>query len=499
MNLNFFLVLLLVSILQISVHCPVALAQRNLSVQSQNQRHCALLPITDNKEGVFAYPLYEQLDKYLKNQQWCEYHASSSVLNLLRKYEMGLNEALREPAVLKEIARILHAGSLVRIALKKDIQRIHVMTEIVSGDAEVLFSEKEVIPEERIQHLAGKIMTYLDLYGAGIPYDGLVVGTSSGGLLIDKGRVHSIPPGSEVLISRVLGKKRHPKLKTIVDWKTQQIGKARVSKQSQDLILAAPENIEQGYRIQAGDWAKIVKRAHQPSEVALEKPPVKPPEMGLIRLAAALSNAFLDYGLTSDRQYEGIQFGFQLEGELWLNRFLFGNIVLGQDFGGLSLQQGQASKTELNASFSELAFTFGYRYLPQFLFFGPQVDLYAGYGRFGQSIERSEDDGAGDGSFGGLLVGLKTDIPVLSSFRFLARVEFSPLLNGYDDQDDRVGDAESTNILRLQAGGLYLLDPRMAILARIQYSSFGADFGSENLASIRQSQFKFLAGVQFGF
>ena len=52
------------------------------SVQA-SMRRCMLLPIRDSVGGALGFKVFTDVERYLKDSQWCYYTSNSEILNIL--------------------------------------------------------------------------------------------------------------------------------------------------------------------------------------------------------------------------------------------------------------------------------------------------------------------------------------------------------------------------------------------------------------------------------
>ena len=59
---------------------------------TQSMRRCMLLPVQDSVGGAIGFKVFEEVEKYLKQSEWCYYRPNSAILNILSNY--NYNEGL---------------------------------------------------------------------------------------------------------------------------------------------------------------------------------------------------------------------------------------------------------------------------------------------------------------------------------------------------------------------------------------------------------------------
>ncbi len=482
----------------------------SFSTYAFHQRHCSLLPITDNRDGVYAFPLFKRLEQQLKQSPICQYHRSSEILNVLQNYSGSIEAQLKNPAILKQIAQKLRVGSLIRIHVTKDIQGLLLEAVVVGENGDDIFlRERMELPEKNFAQSAEEKMTpLLELYFSSIPYDGQVVGLKNDQLLVEMAHPKVIPLGSTATVKRVTNIERHPLLRTIVGRKTKTVGKGLIVKGQGDQVMVRLNTIDREFTIRPGDWVQIDESTATISQDENLRASLRGfnseiplPELGFIRIAPTLTTGDVNFkGLFETDSFSGFAPGLLIELEAWATERFFGNFLIGRTFlDGQKRDRGSGPLSTLSGQLSETAFYAGLRTLLTENFFGPQLDVFVGYGVFGQSLGQSLGDFVGDGEFTGLLLGLKGVFPFGPQYLFRGRVEFSPFLNNYNDESSRgLGAANSLNIFRLSFAGHYYFNPRFSLFAGLRFHAYSSNF-SHNLQKLSQNQNHLSLGVEFGF
>jgi hypothetical protein len=54
-----------------------------LTFADASQRKCLLLPIQDSVGGAVAFKVFEEIERYLKESEWCYYRSNSEILSTI--------------------------------------------------------------------------------------------------------------------------------------------------------------------------------------------------------------------------------------------------------------------------------------------------------------------------------------------------------------------------------------------------------------------------------
>ena len=73
-------------------------------VATADLRRCLLLPVTDNLQGSMSYKVFEGLERYLQEGDWCYYRSNAGLLDILGQYRQNLEMHLENPEILKVIS-----------------------------------------------------------------------------------------------------------------------------------------------------------------------------------------------------------------------------------------------------------------------------------------------------------------------------------------------------------------------------------------------------------
>ena len=465
-----------------------------------SMRHCLLLPIFDpSPSNTMAFQVFEKVEEYLKDSNWCTYRSSSNTMDLLQDYKNNLHIHLRDPELLKLLAEKSKAGSLIKIQLEKVNKKTHVFMAIIGGNGKDLYFRKKTRLRTRNSTIIFQtIRDWLESYERKIPYQGRIVGILGDQFTVDMGKLAGSYPSAEVIISRPLQKRKHPLLKKVVGWKTRPIAKGEirhVSKaQSQGLMTSYYSD---KYRPKLEDWIHIKgekardkkykeRRRNRVTDMTFKDTSYQFGRFGEFSFALNLGTSSVNASSLSsqrdqgDQKARGFLFGASFNAEIWATRLFWTSLEWGLALGRYSSKSETANDSSQTVSSGRTKFKAGYRYLPLGFFYGPRLDAYIGYARYGYNPSTRVFNSFTEADFSGLLMGLKGSLPVHKLFRFFALIDFifSP---DYEEELPLHGHGESVSSYNIEMGGIYNYSPIMKFMGNFVVTSHSVTLGSGKL------------------
>lgn len=481
----------------------VALAFSTLTFGQSSMRRCTLLPVTDSVGGAIGFKVFEELERDLKTSDWCSYISNASMINVFSRYRDNLPQHLKNPEVLKTVGDRLKVGSIIRVTLVSELRGVELELSVHGENGEDLyFQEKMSISSDDINAITSRIQNWLDTYSKTIPYDAAVTGILGDQLTMDVAKNYNIRPGQKFVVKRLVAKKKHPLLKKIVDWQTTTLAEGVVMSYSNTQALGIVKNYASEQKLKQGDWVRLLDQVDEIPEEKLDDRPqdLNPGTLGILSANLFITSSSVSANASgSSQRWEGNIFGIDLRAEGWITRQYFAAIELMRSFGGLERESGSTGKKKIDATNGSFKLTGGYKYLPIGFFFGPQVDIYAGYARHSFGLTTDEASGLGDGDnvFSGIIFGFGANVPINREYKFFTRAEFIPFA-GFESDSKIYSSTSNVSSLELELGVRYQMTVRMTLDAGFELRSNRAKF-KENVkeVSYRDNLFKF--GTSYNF
>lgn len=467
-----------------------------------SMRRCTLLPITDSVGGAIGYKVFEEVESDLKKSNWCTYVSNSGLINVFSRYRENLPQYLKSKEVLTVVSDKLKVGSLILVTLKSELTGVEAeMTVFGENGEDIYFSEKSMIKGDEIDLIAQTIKNWLDMYAKMIPYDAKINGILGDQITLDVGKGYPIQIGQQFIVKRPITKKKHPLLKKIVDWETENLAEGKVFNISDNQALGMVKVYKTDKKLMQGDWVRLeeMKQAviNDPT-LGEEKEDQTPGSLGILSVALFGSSASVDTNTpTGSKRIGGNLFGFDFRVEGWITRQYFAALEIERTIGTMKEKSGNPAKSSVNANNGTFKLSGGYKYLPIGFFYGPQIDIYGGYANHSFDLDVSAADGFGKNNISGIMFGTNANIPINREYRFFAQAEFIPFPT-FSEDDKIYGSAKSATAMELEIGMKYQYTPRMTVDGSLETLSRKAKFsGDFKEVSYKDNRLK--VGVSFNF
>jgi hypothetical protein len=395
-------------------------------------RRVAVLPASDNVDGIYARPIEAQLTDLVKASHRWDYSDASlnapmpSVSDLEEKSDLALKtfSKLDADAILIAVASRGVSGMSVRLDLflKKDGKLI----------AQESFKDD---PRTEIPQLKEQIrLLYSRLVGK-LPYQGLILSRQGNRVTINLGKSDGLRKDQIVSAIQIISVQRHPKFNFLISTDKEILGQIKILKVDETLSFGAIVNERERGAISR--FAKIAAlksveygdtafgadgdvKSRPDSNVAFgEKPtewvPSRPPAFGQVGFRLGFGS--YDYnlsGISNDCCEAKSSFypSITIDGELWINPNWIARAQITQGVLSTSNPRSGSSPSDLNHSYGRYQLEIGYNFLLKDDFFGPKIQIDAGLAQATMKLDDSNPRGLTSTSFSGLLLGLMGEFPV---------------------------------------------------------------------------------------
>lgn len=469
--------------------CALVILFSSSIYATESMRHCMLLPVTDGADGKIGFKVFEEVENYIKDGSWCTYKSNSELINILGQYSKNLESHLANKDVLKVVADKTKAGTLIRINLNLGANTSDVKVEIIGENGEDrYFKEQTQLRTNDPSVISQTVKNWLDVYEKTIPYSGRVKGVLGDQFTIDIGRKSQIFNGSEIVIERPTSKRQHPLLKEIIDYQTEKIAEAKVFDVGDTQAQAKVTSYEGNKKLKIDDWVKVrsVESRKVVEQVQYgDKEDTEFGKLGSLGIFLNIGNASMTRTGTTEKSMSGMLVGGDLEAELWATRNWWGGFDFGKKFGNYKKDTGNFTSGSNTTDNSAVRVKVGYKYLPLGFFYGPQVDIYGGYGKYTYGMNTNITDGFTEFSFSGMLLGARGSMAIMEKTRLYLLIDFL-LTSSYKEKIRVFGTDESSSNYRLEFGGQYAYETNITISGGLQILSNKANFSG----STKEEQFK---------
>lgn len=468
----------------------------------QSMRRCMLLPINDPVGGAIGYEIFNNLEKYLQTSDWCYYRSNSPIIDILSNYRANLHDHLQNPEVLRVIAERTLSGSLIKVAITKDVSRLQVKMEIIGSNGEdIYFSEEQVFSEGRTDLKMNTLRGWLEEYKQEIPYDGRVLGVLGDQFTFEVGSQYGVEQGQTLEVVRVAGMQRHPLLGEVVNWETTPIAAGEVIRVSANQSEARVRSYyRDGQQVQTRDWVilrELPAVSERPVSDGEDEETRRHGQLGTVGFSLGFGRGTWNSNIPDEtRKMKGTNIGGQVNGEVWVTRNYWAGLEIGRYFSSYKPETGdfKSSSNSLSRSLSRVKL--GYKYLPLGFFYGPQVDAYIGYARYGYGFDNNLSDSITAVSYSGLLLGTRASVPIQQSVRVHLDLDFI-FRPSFSEDENNFGGHHTVRNYHLTFGGLYQYSQEMSFNVGLDFLSNRTKFHTGEDLSLQNTTI--LIGAQFTY
>lgn len=400
----------------------------------------AIAPVYDNSNNIYK----KSVEEHLRNLVQEDYFWALSEFSAEKK-DIRVDEFDENPQLTLQILEKSKADGILTCFLIKGPQGLSIQLNLYSKDGGKLLL-REDFQDAKLFEIAKVNTVITTLYNnlkSRLPYSGYVTSRSGNTVTINIGDKSGIKVGDTITVAQILKLNRHPKHNFMTSVEKEIIGRITLAKveanSSFGEITLEKENgvIERGSKILPLDFVKYPSTDSKPLGDILpgEKNPVEwlpapTPQFGKISIMAGVTD-FSDHTvLTNGTNLEAeksLALTFDLATELWITPEYFAELELQQSSFKADNDLSGSSPSSLNYTLNKMDFSFGYKYLIDGNFWGPQV--FASLGYYTHSVRVSDSvptsftsfDLTGiDLSVGGMFpVTLKNDVAIGAKAKFL--------------------------------------------------------------------------------
>jgi hypothetical protein len=474
----------------------------NAFAEAYSMRSCMILPITDTAGNSLGYSVFERLEARIKSSGWCDYKSSSEVIEIFSKYRDRLPEYLQNDKVLRTVADRLKVGTMIRVGLKYEIDKLEIKLDIVGENgSDIYLSEKTIINEINADLATTTILNWLELYETIIPYDGKLLGVLGDQVTFRVAKSKSLSVGQEFKIKKLIAKKSHPLLKKVVEWDSVVVAKGKIFNLSKGQALGVIKTYMTDKKPKTGDWIKLEKFSRDSLPLADKYKRIEQNSFGRLgdfTLAFTLaSHTTGTNAVTGNNKMGGYVYGVSTEVEAWITR---NYIVIGEfskRVGNLSSTSGSPDSDSSGQNITSLKIGGGYKFLPMGFFYGPQINIYAAYATHSYQMDTSQTDGFSTNSFSGIAIGVGGNIPLQRGLRIFGSGEIMPF-GEFSDDEGTFGSSQTISSMNFEIGARYLWSPTMRLVGSFEVLNNSAKTSGAN-SEVSYSDSNFKVGAVFTF
>jgi hypothetical protein len=364
---------------------------------------------------------------------------------------------------------------------------------------------------------------------ARLPYRGMILSRHGQEVTINLGYKMGVKNNDEISVIQFLKVNRHPKLKFLVGTEKEILGKIKVYKTDEHLSFAyvtyerEPGTVQATAKLLPQEFIQYNEPVTQNGQVisGLENRkdrelsygkdprewlPTLAPQYGRIAILAGLGS----YGISTNLSTGSISSSTSLapeiavKGELWLSSEW--NILYNIRQSVFSVSNPRAGSTpgDLNMSLSFYSVLGAYNFLMSEDFFGPKIQLSAGYSTYNSQSDQSTPLAFTNMTYGGLLFGLLGQFPLTSEIPVDLGVQFNLFMSPGMSESVSSGNSSKNTTNQFGFFGIYHLKSRFKIRGEINFDYYSSDFsgtgaGTHTSTNTTQKLTSFLGGIEYLF
>lgn len=495
--------ILLLFLLQLNV--PIAKAQnvQNASGYTTDLdnamtiKKIALLPVTDNVDGIYSRPVEERLKNDIEKNHQYVYVDPKFVGSLVTPAELDEN-----PDKVKKISANIDSDVVICVRVTKSASGVSLHLSLyLKNDgklvAQQILNEQPTFETTQVQ---AKVSNLLIKLLRQIPYDGMVLSRTENDVTMNIGKKNGIKQDQIVTPILLIKLNRHPKFNFIISSEKEVLGKIKITKVEDTLsfgqILTEKGigTIKKGTKISGIDFVSYKGKSEEDAPESLSEKskkitfgdnpqewrPTKPPTFGKLGLSLGLGSYQYQTQLItagSVSANSSIYPSIKMLAELWItpNLIFDFNLIQGILYSGNPLSG--SSPSQLSISYTYYDFLIGYNFLLQNEFFGPSIQLLLGFSNFNTFVDASNPLSLTSTKYGGFLLELRGIVPVTDDRVWKIGAGLDIYLSTALNETPETSAANSTNTMnKYFIFGTYELNTHMSIKGELDFNFFSSSF-----------------------
>lgn len=497
----------------------VSAADQDLTIKT-----VTAVPFTDNIKGIYANPIYKKFQDLLSNDKMWSYQA----LPETTVAPLDLDE---NPAAVKGFLASTKAQGLFSFRVTKGPKGLNGRLMFFVGNSGQPLLQEELTDYQRfeIADLEKEVQRMYERIKSRLPYRGMILSRRGQDVTINLGYKNGLKNNDEISVIQILKVNRHPKLKFMVNTEKEILGKIKVYKTDEYLSFAyvtyekEAGTVQPTSKLLPQEFIQYAEPVVQNGQVipGLENRkdrelsygdnprewlPQEAPQYGRIALLAGLGSYNISTNLSTGSIDASTSFAPEIavKGELWISSEW--NILYNIRQSVFSVSNPLAGSTpgNLNMSLSSYGVMGAYNFLMSEDFFGPKIQLSAGYATYNSHSDQSTPLAFTNMNYGGLAFGLLGQFPLTAEVPMDLGAQFNMFLSPGMSESTSSGDSSKSTINQFGFFGVYHLKSRFKIRGEINFEYYSSDFsgtgaGTHTSTSTTQKLTSFMGGIEYLF
>lgn len=392
-------------------------------------RRVAVLPASDNVDGIYARPIEAQLQDLVRSSHRWDYAEGP-----LNGTTPSVADLETNPASMQKLVSKIDADAMLIAVASRGPTGMSVRLDFfLKKDGRLLAQESfKDNPRTEIPVLREQIKSLYAKLVAKLPYQGLILSREGNRVTINLGKSDGLRKDQTVSAVQIISVQRHPKFGFIISTDKEILGQIKILKV--DDTLAFGSIINERERGAIAKFAKITSlqpveygdpnagddlRGRPDAGVAFgEKPtewvPARPPSFGAVGLRVGFGSYDSSLNISSSCCEAKSSFypSIDLDGEIWINPNWIAHATIVQGIISTSNPLGGSSPGTLNNAYSRYQLEVGYNFLLRDDFFGPKIQVSGGLATASIKTDDSSPRSMTSTSFSGALLGVMGIFPV---------------------------------------------------------------------------------------
>ncbi|MBS1969175.1 MAG: hypothetical protein JSU04_02660 [Bdellovibrionales bacterium] len=497
----------------------VSAADQDLTIKT-----VTAVPFTDNIKGIYANPLYKKFQELLTNDKSWSYEA----LPDKTVTPLDLDE---NPNAVKGFLNSAKAQGLFSFRITKGPKGLNGKMYFFVGSSGMPLLQEELSDYQgfEIADLEKQVQRMYEKIKSRLPYRGMILSRRGQEVTINLGFKNGLKNNDEISVIQILKVNRHPKLKFMISTEKEILGKIKVYKTDEYLSFAyvtyekEPGTVQPTAKLLPQEFIQYAEPVVQNGQVipGLENRkdrdlsygdnprewlPQQAPQYGRIAILAGLGNYSISTNLSSGSIDASTPMAPEIavKGELWISSEW--NILYNIRQSVFSVSNPLAGSTpgKLNMSLSSYGVMGAYNFLMSEDFFGPKIQLSAGYATYNSHSDQSTPLAFTNMNYGGLVFGLLGQFPLTTEVPMDLGAQFNMFMSPSMSESTASGDSSKSSINQFGFFGVYHLKSRFKIRGEINFEYYSSDFsgagsGTHTSTNTTQKMTSIMGGIEYLF
>lgn len=490
----------------------------NRSVSDTDQlftfQKIAVLPFSDNAQGIFARPLEADVQNRLSQTHRIDVITANIAGPLLT-----LSELEENPDKVKQMNSVGADGFLAGQVVKTP-NGINLTLSLFSARDGKLFQTAQTknFPKYGIEELKVEQSRLLQQLMKTLPYSGVVLSRDNQKVTVSLGRNDGVKEGQMLSVVQLLQAKRHPKFNFVLGFEKETIGKIRLTKVDQRLsfgqIVTEKEKgfIEKGSKIGSLDEViyedPMAMAPLEKVETEAQKAwrPLNPPTLGQVGAMMGLTMFNRSLNLPGVQNLDAstpIAPTVGLYGELWLTPQWAFHGRIRQSIITVKNPRDNSSPSTLSQSHTAYDLDVGYMFRFGTEASSPYAEPMIGFFNYKlYSDDASPNQSFTSMTYSGMRIGARGMVPVTEDGSWAVGGEaFFAISPGLSESPITSGASNKNSMNQIGLFGVRRLTPRLNLRIQFDYELFSTNFSGTGTrtesASSASQRFTTLSGGVF--